>query len=266
MPLDQFLLDHYMLDTLDMQCKRALQGDPFRRSLQRLDEDLQQVAQSWEPLALELMRDFVALCCVDELRYTSHLRSWNQESLKPITLNPLKYAREALVREALKIFESPHWEPGYGGPKWVTIAQRFLNRDLPTRADLNALITACHNGGTVFNRCFDAAPALGHPQWAYTDGFDVKGALKFLTDRGPLHLSEAGSQQFKRLYPISVALYLCLERAAVLGLIDVCVNDYAPVEYVYPQPLTWGDKVFEAEMYLGDPREIDDEEEEEEED
>ena len=240
--LGQLILDHYLIDTLDMLTKGA---DEFNRPVIRLREDLLEWAGEVEPQMVELIKDFTALVCRDELRYLSHFKG--AKHTKDINYATY-YTRDSLAKGALTIFSCPGWEGGYGGKKWATVALVMVEPPAIPRVALNAMLNACHNNGTVFNRNFEEVK-LRHP---YKDGGEcnsegVTQFLSYLTACGPLYTK---SPSFPDPLEVSYELYNLLERAINLGLAEANLKAYSPVAKEYPPPVHWGDKEFNADFHI----------------
>jgi hypothetical protein len=240
--LGQLILDHYLIDTLDMLTKNA---NEFNRPVIKLREDLLEWAEEVEPQMVELIKDFTVFVCCDELRYLNHFKGVRYKK----KVNPANaYSRDSLAKGTLAIFSCPGWESGYGGEKWATVARTMVKPPTVSRVALNNMLNACHNNGTVFNRSF-AEIKLHHP---YKEGGPcnsegVTQFLSYLTTCGPLY-NEVPS--FPDPLEVSYALYGFLERAINLGLTTANLNAYSPVAKEYPSPVTWGDKEFEADLHV----------------
>jgi len=239
--LGQLILDHYLIDTLDMLTKNA---DEFNRPVIKLREDLLEWAGEVEPQMVELMKDFTAFVCRDELRYLNHFKGYKPE--KSIN-HASTYSRDSLVKGTLAIFSCPGWENGYGGKKWATVARTMVEPPTVPRVALNAMLNACHNNGTVFNRSFQEIK-LEHPYYegAPCNSESVTKFLSHLTNHGPLYMNVPS---FPSPLEVSYALYNFLERAITLGLTQVNLNAYSPVMKEYPPPVTWGDKEFDIALH-----------------
>lgn len=240
--LGQLILDHYLIDTLDMLTKNA---DEFDRPVIRLRKDLLEWAGEVEPQMVELMKDFTAFVCRDELKYLHHFKG--HKNVKNMDYANT-YSRDSLAKGTLAIFSCPGWENGYGGKKWATVARAMVEPPAIPRVALNTMLNACHNNGTVFNRNF-AAIKLQHPhrEGSPCSAEGVTQFLSYLTNYGPLYTEVPF---FPDPLEVSYALYDFLERAINLGLTQVNLKAYSPVTREYPPPVTWGGEEFEIDLYV----------------
>lgn len=240
--LGQLILDHYLIDTLDMLTKDA---DEFNRPVIKLREDLLEWAGEVEPQMVELMKDFTTLVCRDELRYLSHFKGAKHGTDVNFATY---YTRDSLAKGALAIFSCPGWEGGYGGKKWATVALAMVEPPAIPRVALNVMLNACHNNGTVFNRHFGEV-ALRHPHMngGECDSEGVTQFLSYLTACGPLYTQ---IPSFPNPLEVSYELYNLLERAINLGLTEAHLKAYSPVAKEYPPPVTWGNKEFDADLHV----------------
>ena len=233
---ERLVMEHYLLDSLDMVTRNVT--TPSR---QRLRSDVEEHINDWEPNALEILRDFAALCCIDEMcYYGSHCQTHRTHSTD---YNPSydEYTRESVLERATEIFGKGIWDGGYGGDRWLGIAKAAHTPLLAPRAAINHMVNLCHNNDTIFSREYMGLSV--RLQSSQDNRFvAMRRMLKKLTIEGPLW------QKYIEytLPPIKIGaeVFSLLERAKVLELVDIDLSLLAPERSPLPPTLDWGTKEF----------------------
>lgn len=154
-PINYCAAEFYTLQALELKAKKL---DPFKKSHERFQMDLQSYKERFEQNFSLALRDYLVYACFGEARNSrgkcaSFVLDIPEGNRSSAAVEAQNYTPKSIARVTKRLFDYCDWSDGYGGESWGRIAKAIdMYEELPKVSFIDHCVDLSHNGGTMFDK------------------------------------------------------------------------------------------------------------------